>query len=248
MKQTTSILIVFLSVLSFKGSAQLTVEDYTNYRLAGFNVLVQNKALTTHTETTYVAIELLEAKLIEISQFNINPIKIDSLRAVPIFMDWDTTSGAAQYHPSKSWLVANDYLPEKAKCIEISNIPNFINWTNQNQPYMVLHELAHAYQHRVLDNNSTIINNAYKNAVSNNLYTNILYHKGDGEQFTKESAYALTNEKEYFAELTEAYFGVNDYFPFNGKDLMKYDTIGFKAVVAVWGDITTGKHLQKKKQ
>jgi Mlc titration factor MtfA (ptsG expression regulator) len=27
--------------------------------------------------------------------------------------------------------------------------------------------------------------------------------------------YALTNPMEFFAEMTEAYFGVNDFFPFN---------------------------------
>jgi len=31
--------------------------------------------------------------------------------------------------------------------------------------------------------------------------------------------YALTNEKEFFAEMTEAYFGVNDFFPFTRAEL-----------------------------
>jgi hypothetical protein len=29
----------------------------------------------------------------------------------------------------------------------------------------------------------------------------------------------LTNEKEFFAEMTEAYFGVNDFFPFTRAEL-----------------------------
>lgn len=64
-------------------------------------------------------------KLIEISQFNIDSSKLVSLKSVPIFMDWNTTTGAAQYHPSQAWLIANGYIPEKAKCVEISNISNF---------------------------------------------------------------------------------------------------------------------------
>ncbi len=31
--------------------------------------------------------------------------------------------------------------------------------------------------------------------------------------------YALTDQKEFFAEMTEAYFGVNDFFPFNHGEL-----------------------------
>lgn len=60
-------------------------------------------------------------------------------------------------------------------CVEISNITNFINWTNQNQPYIVLHEPTHAYHHRVLNYNSPVITNAFNNVVSNNLYKNVSY-------------------------------------------------------------------------
>jgi hypothetical protein len=238
MKQISTYVLLLLCLLNFKSNAQLTVNGYTNYTLSGFNVLVEDAAITNNTLLTNDAIDLLEIKLIEISQFNIDPIKLDSLKAVPIFMDWNTTTGAAQYHPSEGWLIANGYIPEKAMCVEISNISNFINWTNQNQPYMVLHELAHAYHHRVLNFNSPAITNAFNNAISNNLYTNVSYHTGGGNYINQPTAYALNNEKEYFAEITEAYFGLNDYFPFDYNDLNNYDLVGFNAALFVWGDIT----------
>jgi hypothetical protein len=238
MKQYKYLLIALLLAFSSTAQAQLMVQGYTNYNLQGFNVLVENNAFTVDSTMTNAAINLLNTKLLAISQLNINQEKKDSLKAVPIFMDWNTTTGAAQYHPSQAWLISNGYIPQKAKCVEISNITNFINWTNQNQPYMILHELAHAYHHRVLDFNSAVITNAFSNAVTQNLYKNIAYHSGGGNYNTVAKAYALNNENEFFAELTEAYFGLNDFFPFDYDDLASYDSIGFNMMVAVWGDIS----------
>jgi len=237
MKHFFAYILVLFCLLPNRSNAQLNVVGYTNYTLSGFNVLVQDTAFTINSSLTNDAIDLMETKLIEISQFNIDPIKLDSLKAVPIFIDWNTSSGAAGYHPSKAWLIANGYIPEKAKSIEISNIANFINWTNLNQPYMVMHELAHAYHHRVHGFNSSIITNAFNNAVSNNLHKNVSYHSGGGNYYNVPTAYALTNELEYFAEISEAYFGLNDFFPFNYNDLMNYDSVGFNACVSIWGDI-----------
>ena len=43
-------------------------------------------------------------------------------------------------------------------------------------------------------------------------------------------AYALNGPNEYFAELTEAYFGKNDFYPFNRDDLKHHDPDGFRLV------------------
>ncbi len=248
MKARKYFLWLFLVFLTLPSQAQLVVQGYTNYALSGFDVLVEDNALTTDSSMTNNAINLLNTKLIEISQLNISQTKKEALQAVPIFMDWNTTTGAAQYHPSEAWLISNGYIAEKARCVEISNVTNFVNWTNQNQPYVVLHELAHAYHHRILNFNNAIITNAYNNAVSQNLYTNVSYHSGGGNYFNVAATYGLNNENEFFAELTEAYFGLNDYFPFDYSDLAGYDTIGFNMVVAIWGDITVSTQSQITKE
>lgn len=239
MASIKALILTFFMILSLTASAQLSVTGYSNYSLAGFEVLVEDNAFVMDSALTASAISLLETHLEEISQFTFAQEKLDSLLAVPIFMDWNTTTGAAQYHPSEAWLIANGYAPEKARCVEISNITNYANWTNQNQPYMMMHELAHAYHHRVLDFNSAVITTAFNEAVAGNLYLNVSYHQGNGNYYNVPTAYALNNEKEYFAEITEAYFGLNDFFPFNYEDLASYDSTGFAAVLSVWGDITS---------
>ena len=47
--------------------------------------------------------------------------------------------------------------------------------------------------------------------------------------------YALTDQKEFFAEMTEAYFGMNDFFPFNRAELMTEEPEIFELLRKVWG-------------
>jgi hypothetical protein len=47
--------------------------------------------------------------------------------------------------------------------------------------------------------------------------------------------YALTNEKEYFAECSEAYFGTNDFYPFVRAELVEVDPGMAKLLEKVWG-------------
>ncbi len=51
------------------------------------------------------------------------------------------------------------------------------------------------------------------------------------------------DQKEYFAEATEAYFGVNDFFPFVRAELKAYDPVGFALMEAVWGPLRQDEGL-----
>jgi hypothetical protein len=47
--------------------------------------------------------------------------------------------------------------------------------------------------------------------------------------------YGLTDPKEFFAEMTEAYFGMNDFFPFNRAELMTAEPEIFELLKSIWG-------------
>ena len=49
--------------------------------------------------------------------------------------------------------------------------------------------------------------------------------------------YALSNHKEYFAESTEAYFGVNDFYPFVRAELKEHDRPMFDLLEKIWGKV-----------
>jgi hypothetical protein len=96
---------------------------------------------------------------------------------------------------------------------------------------MVLHELAHAYHYLVFKDNHAGITAAFKKAKQNWLHQDVCHLDG-----SKRAAYAANDEGEYFAELTEAYFGLNDFFPFTRAKLEAHDLDGYQLLVKIWGE------------
>jgi hypothetical protein len=47
----------------------------------------------------------------------------------------------------------------------------------------------------------------------------------------------LTNHKEFFAEMTEAYFGTNDFFPFVNGELKQAEPEVFALLRDIWGEV-----------
>jgi hypothetical protein len=133
------------------------------------------------------------------------------------------------YHVSPWWLREHDMNPEKAGGVEIANALNFLAWTH-DQPWMVLHELAHAYHHQVLGAGHAEVKRCFERAAASGSYDSVLRMNG-----RRERAYALTNPTEYFAELTEAYFGTNDFYPFVRPELEQHDPEMVKVLERAWG-------------
>jgi len=49
--------------------------------------------------------------------------------------------------------------------------------------------------------------------------------------------YGATNQMEYFAKATEAYFGVNDFYPLVRAELKEHDPEGYALMGRIWGKI-----------
>jgi hypothetical protein len=118
--------------------------------------------------------------------------------------------------------------PEKAGGIEIANAKNFLKWTH-DQPWMVLHELAHGYHHQILTYEHKEIKAAYVRAVEAKTYDSVLHIGGQ-----KRRHYALNNPMEYFAEASEAYFGTNDFYPFVRAELKQHDPDMVELLEKLW--------------
>jgi hypothetical protein len=202
---------------------------YQEHSIHGFTVLVSPQVLTQARAAAHVRAELARqfGEVVEV----VPPPAVSSLRNVRIWVEWSKRSdGGAEFHVSRGWLEKNGYNPAKAGGIEISNSLNFLNWSRAEQPCMVLHELAHAYHFLVLGENHPEIAAAYRQAVERRSYESVDYYGGG-----KRRAYALVNEKEYFAELSEAYFSRNDYYPFTRADLRQHDPVGYALMRRLWG-------------
>ena len=203
---------------------------YVKKRIEDWNVLVNKRLLEKeHKELCEKTLKLLGDHLFRISR--VVPAKaLAKLRKVPIWVEVAHPEHACMcYHVSAGWLRDHGMNPEKAGAVELANARNFLSWTVQ-QPWMVLHELAHAYHHQFLGFGHAGVRACYKRAVESKSYVSVLHING-----RKERAYALTNDKEYFAEASEAFFGTNDFYPFVRAELKQHDPKMYALLEKVWG-------------
>jgi hypothetical protein len=203
---------------------------YQEQSIHGFTVLVSPQVLAQARAAAEVRAELARqfGEVVEV----VPPPAVSALRNVRIWVEWSKRPDAgAEFHVSRGWLEKNGYNPAKAGGIEISNSLNFVSWSRAEQACMVLHELAHAYHFLVLGERHPEIAAAYRQAVESRSYESVDYLGGG-----KRRAYALVDEKEYFAELSEAYFCRNDYYPFTRADLQRHDPVGYELLQRLWGN------------
>ncbi len=213
-------------------TAQTEYEPTTNYtvrQIESFTVYVNNRLLGEQEALGAQALRLLEVKLYDISR-TVPEAALAELHQVPVWVEVeDARHPGGCYHPSREWLLENGFNPEKARSVEIGNAANFLTWS-LDQPSMVLHELAHAYHHRVLGHDNEDIKRAYEQALESGSYESVLRYNGETAR-----AYALNNDQEYFAELTEAFFGTNDFYPFVRAEVKQHDPLMFETLKKVWG-------------
>ena len=117
------------------------------------------------------AIRLLGSQLVQI-QVALSPDLIIRLRKVPIFLDLacgDMFSPA--YHPSAVWLRQNGYSEKMERSVHIPKAEYFVSKPFQTQqPWAMLHELAHAYHHQDLKYENSEILGLYDKFKSNTKY------------------------------------------------------------------------------
>jgi hypothetical protein len=206
------------------------IERYEERKIEGFRVLVHKSLLArAQKDLCDATLKELGHQLYEITRV-VPAEALTKLRKVPIWVELAHPRHPCMcYHPSADWLREHLMNPDKAGAVEIANAKTFLDWTHQ-QPWMVLHELAHAYHFRVLGEDHAEIQACYEQAVASKKYESVLHHDGK-----KVRHYALTNDKEYFAEATEAYFGTNDYYPFVRAELKDFDPKMYDLLEKVWG-------------
>jgi len=152
------------------------------------------------------------------------------LQKVPIWVERD--SGAVEYmtyHACEKEVEAAGLDPEKVGAVEIGNAERFRRWQNLQQ-FAVLNQLARAYYHRVLGEKGEEIKAAWQRAVKGGKYDSVL--RFDGKRVRHPG---LAGPVEFFAEMTESYYGVNDHYPFLQFEMRQHDGETCKLLAEVWG-------------
>ncbi len=185
----------------------------------------ENQALGTE------ALTLLADRLRDIKR-RLPDDRIEQLQKVVIQLDLSHgRMTSMQYHPSAGWLRDNGYSEELERCVHIPVAAGFISPGHQQvQPWSVLHELAHAYHDQVLDFRNVKVSAAYRAYESSGEGKQVAHMRG-----YRTDHYALTDAKEFFAEMSEAYIGQNDFYPFNRGELRLAFPAIDQLMAEIWG-------------
>lgn len=223
-------------------SAGLATADEPQYEVRdvrGWTVHIHEALLKEEAEKTARALVLLEKQLAEVID-NVPPAAVQELQKVPLWMSplYPNFSPRAEYHPQANWLKQHGRNQQMVRSIEFTNISIFDD-EYRRMPNFVLHELAHAFHHRVLGFEEPRVQAAYEAARDAGIYEQVERKNARGKVSIGRH-YALTNAKEYFAESTEAYFSTNDFFPYRNADLKQVDPKMHTLLAELWG-VTNSK-------
>lgn len=205
--------------------------SHTERRIEGWTVRVDDRLLAPPEDGTgQVALRFLEGRLFDL-QAVVPPEPLARLRAVPLVLDLSHGGlRSAQYHPSAGWLEAHGYDPRLARCVHLPRAAELPTPRNiREQPWVVLHELAHAFHDQVLGFDEPRIIEAFDRFKQSGHGESALRFDG-----ARVRHYGLTDAKEFFAEMTEAFFGSNDFFPFNRAELLTAEPEIHALLETVW--------------
>jgi hypothetical protein len=125
---------------------------------------------------------------------------------------------------------ANRYDPRWAHGIVVYSTTNLMFLSELWTRKAILHEMAHAWHIGHWPEKHPPILSAWQQAMARGLYRDV--QDVNGKVIPK--AYATTNQLEYFAELSAAYFVGINHFPYDRAGLKRYDPAGAAMVEAMW--------------
>jgi hypothetical protein len=204
-------------------------EDYESVSVMDFKLKVSPEIKKHVPEKGQKMVDLLKEKLHDVKKV-LPQTAYQKISNAKIFINRDAMKLGMCYHANKAYLGKVGIPDYYHQCIEVQNLKSSFDWLQHPQPWAILHELAHKYHFEVIAVNNERVLEAYRTAKEAGIYEKVKHANG-----REQIAYAMMNEKEYFAECTEAYFGLNDYFPFNREELKAHDPKGFEMVEICWG-------------
>ena len=241
---TLRLAVLALAVFTLDAAAQpkkkeVVPSGYKKDDLRGFTLYLSDQVLREDKKSTLdrKPLEALEQELIVVESM-LPADKLKKLKAVPIWVEWNVRLAmgngraggalAVFYGGHQAFLLDPDS-PLKTNSVTILSLESL---AREHQPKtdsgrcVTLHELAHAFHYLVVGENP-LVKTTFVQAKERKLYDPELY--------------AATNEKEYFAELTCAYFDRLDYVPRNRAELKKHDPKGYDLMYKLWGPIPEKK-------
>ncbi len=208
--------------------------SHTTRTMEGWTVRIDDRLLQGESASIGErAVKLLSARLVAITIVVPEPA-LTKLRAVTIELDF-TYAGLKnmQYHPSAGWLKQQGYSEALVKCVHIPDVNDFLSpFENHRMPWVILHELAHGYHDQVHGYDEPRIKAAWEKFRDGGKYKSVMTTPGNMREH-----YGMSSQMEFFAEMTETYFGSNDFYPFVAGELKQIEPEIFSLMAEIWGPL-----------
>jgi dipeptidyl-peptidase-4 len=220
-----------------KVALQMAGRDRQVRQVRGWTLRIDERLIAKDAAVVEKAVGLLDAQLAKVER--LVPAKaVERLRAVPLnfSLPYPGVRPTAEYHGGLAWVKQAGREIALAKAVEFTDIDRF-EPEIRRMPVFVLHELAHAYHDQVVPGgyeNPDILA-AFRQAKAAGGYDAVKRWTGDKFADNPSKAYAMTNQMEYFAETSEAYFERNDMEPFDLAELKAKDPAVIPVLEKIWG-------------
>ena len=230
----TLILLAIMCVPAFAAEKPPLPTAHATRNIEGWTVGVDDRLLRGDGAAVGErALKLLTSRLVAIT-IVVPEKSLAKLRAITIELDLNYGDlRAMQYHPDAGWLKEHGYSEKLAKCVHIPEVEDFLSpEENLRMPWVVLHELAHGFHDQTIGFEDARVIAMWKKFRDSGKCKSVLTTSGK----TREH-YGLTDPKEFFAEMTECYFGSNDFYPFVTGELKQAEPETFALLAKIWGPL-----------
>ncbi len=225
---------VTLSGPPAKPAAKASSEDRFEVRnVEGWTVYTNRTVRKQHPEELARTMEHLRWELYQIKLAAPARAVTNMQENNAIWIEYDEKV-CLSYHPSRNWLTGRGYtVPKDFRSFMSLSVRRHYR-DSYRHPFVILHELAHGYDFYFIGKGRRYGNDEceanYQRMMKGCTYEKVKIWSG-----RTGSHYARSNRMEYFAESTEAYFAVNDIYPFVRAELREHDPKMARLIERYWG-------------
>jgi hypothetical protein len=219
---------------SRKPAEQPATEDRFEIRnVEGWTVYTHRTVLEKHPEETARTLEHLRWELYQI-KLAAPALAVSNMQEnTPIWIEYNEKVDLS-YHPSRRWLTGRGYvIPRDPRSFMSLSVKTHVG-DSYRHPFVIFHEMAHGYDFHFIGKGRSYGNDEceknYQRMMDEGKYEAVKIWNG-----RTGSHYARSNRMEYWAEITEAYFAVNDFYPFVRAELRQHDPRMVRIVERYWG-------------
>ena len=201
--------------------------------LEGWSVYINRDVPRQHPEQTAKTLEHLRWELYQIKLAAPALALTNMQENNAIWVEYNEEVDLS-YHPDRRWLIGRGYtLPKDPTSLMSLSVKTHLGDTYRH-PFVVFHEMAHGYDYHFIGKGRDYGNKEceanYKRMMKEGKYEKVKIWDG-----RLGSHYARTDRMEYWAESTEAYFAVNDFYPFVRAELREHDPQMARLIERYWG-------------